>query len=488
MIRPIHIHSDYQDLNISTRLLVDHALRKRYRVTYCPASADGETGIMICRKRSIEIRFKSDATSLSPIHSYFAAEDKVLTASLLEEAGVSMPVSFECSKYSEIAEKLDFEQNSYVVKPTSMNHGDGIRTNLCSPTGITDAISYALQVSGSSTVLVQEQVQGEEYRFLVLGDEVIAVAGRRPAKVTGDGVSTVRQLIENKNAEPGRGEGHLASRTKIDIDTVAMQFGNSLLDYIPATDEEVVVTQTSNLSKGGEAIDYTDDTHKSLKDMAIAAARACSLGLAGVDIMTDSITEPSRGFVIEVNLAPGLRMHHYPTVGQSRDVAGLIFDALEKEAQKAQTRIAVSTFVDFRSFKNMKQIPARIDTGARTSALWVSDLKVKGDTVRFSFFGPGSPYYTGKKVELPIAGSRVVTSSMGDQQERCMVELPIIIAGKKLRAKFTLADRSKQSYPILIGRNTLRGVFVVDSNDPGPIAIYKDPNEVKEYKETELIS
>jgi D-alanine-D-alanine ligase-like ATP-grasp enzyme len=488
MIRTLRTPKDYDDLNISTRLLIEHALQKSYALTYCPASMQGETGIVICRKKPLEIRFKSDATSLSPIYGYFAAEDKVLTANLLEEAHVMTPVGYECSTYEEIENVIDFSKKRYVVKPTSMNHGDGIRTNLANATMVKEAIVYALSVSDAKTVLVQEQVEGDEYRFLVLNNEVIAVAARSPAFVVGDGASTVRHLVEVRNTENGRGEGHLAPRTMISCGDIANNFGLSLLERVPEVDEKVQVTQTSNLSKGGDATDHTDTAHASLKKMAISAARACSLGLAGVDIMTDSITNPTHSYVIEVNLAPGLRMHHYPTNGLARDVAGMIFSALEQKAKEDLTTIPVSAFVDFCSYKNMKQIPARIDTGARTSALWASNIRHKGDSVSFTFFGKGSPFYTGKRVVLPITGKRLVTSSMGHEQERIVVTLPILLDGKKMKAKFTLANRSKQTYPILIGRNTLRGVFAVDSSDPGSAVLYKDPTEENEYRETELSS
>lgn len=151
--------------------------------------------------------------------------------------------------------------------------------------------------------------------------------------------------------------------------------------------------------------------------------------------------------------------------------------------------IAVSAFIDFRRYKNLKQVPARIDTGARTSSLWASDLQVKSDgtIVTFKFFGPGSPFYTGKTVTLPIEGVRTVTSSTGHGQDRYMIKVPILIEGKRISAKFTLSDRSTQVYPVLIGRNTLRGNFLVDSADPGSAAIYKDPSEEVEFSESEGI-
>lgn len=152
---------------------------------------------------------------------------------------------------------------------------------------------------------------------------------------------------------------------------------------------------------------------------------------------------------------------------------------------KKKQVIAVSEQVDFLRYKALKQIPARIDTGARTSSLWASNVRVEDNIVTLSFFGPSSPYYTGKVIRVPLEGTRVVTSSTGVEQERLIVKLPIRIHGRRIKAKFTLSDRSTQVYPILIGRNTLRGNFLVDSADPGTAAIYKDPTERDEFNQIE---
>lgn len=155
--------------------------------------------------------------------------------------------------------------------------------------------------------------------------------------------------------------------------------------------------------------------------------------------------------------------------------------------KQADTTIGVSSLVDFVGYKVLKQIPARIDTGARTSAVWASNIKAKNGVVKFSLFGPGSKYYTGKQLTKPILGTRLVTSSTGHEQKRYVVNLSVKLYGKRLNAKFTLSDRSTQSYPILIGRNTLRGNFLVDSGDPGEAMLYKDPDEVQEFYESEAL-
>ncbi|HCR55689.1 TPA: ATP-dependent zinc protease [Candidatus Saccharibacteria bacterium] len=155
------------------------------------------------------------------------------------------------------------------------------------------------------------------------------------------------------------------------------------------------------------------------------------------------------------------------------------------QRKQASAIIGVSSLVDFAGYKNLKQIAARIDTGARTSSLWATDVRIKNGMATFKLFGPSSPYYTGKIVRRKVVGTREVTSSTGHEQERYVVTMSIRMHGKRLHAKFTLSDRSTQTYPILIGRNTLRGNFLVDSADPGEAMIYKYPDEANEFNETE---
>jgi cyanophycin synthetase len=326
--------TDIVNLNISTRLLAESALDKGYTLQYFAPSRGVDTGIIMCQKDDLEFRFKSTATSLTPSFGYFTAENKILTFNLLTGHNVPTPFTYEADMQT-IPEDLDFVAKSYVVKPVAMNHGDGITIGITNKEQLKTALEYALQVSQSDTAIIQEQVYGQEYRFLVIDGKVFAVAGRQPAAVVGDGTSTILELITKLNIDPRRGEGHKASLTKINPEDVVVARGNDFLNHVPNKDEKVTVLDTSNLSKGGQAIDYTDTVSDVLKNIAVAAANACSLGVAGVDIITDDIENPTndKSYVIEVNLAPGLRMHHFPSEGTPRDAAGEIIKALEKHAK-----------------------------------------------------------------------------------------------------------------------------------------------------------
>lgn len=325
--------TDIANLNISTRLLAESAINKGYTLHYFAPSKGVDTGIIVCTKDDIEFRFKSTATSLTPSFGYFTAENKILTYNLLTGHAVPTPKTYEADLQT-VPSDLDYETKRYVVKPVAMNHGDGITIGITSQNTLENALEYALQVSQSDTAIIQEQVYGHEYRFLVIDGNVFAVAGRQPAAVVGDGTSTVLELITELNKDPRRGEGHKASLTKINPDDVIIARGKEFLTSVPKKDQKVTVLDTSNLSKGGQAIDYTDVAAENLKKIAVDAANACSLGVAGVDIITDDIVNPTVGnsYVIEVNLAPGLRMHHFPSEGIPRDAAAEIINALEKHA------------------------------------------------------------------------------------------------------------------------------------------------------------
>lgn len=245
-----------------------------------------------------------------------------------------------------------------VVKPTDRAHGDGVSTEVTNEASLRTAITHALKFS--TNIVIQEWVDGVDYRILVLNDRVIAAARRRPAFVKGDGVSTIAQLIATKNLHPWRGSGHTSPLTKIDINEVdtylkstpttttptgpahatatsSVSRVRSLTDVLEK-DHELECLGTANLSRGGEAIDVTDQMHPDTAALAVKLASACQLGLAGVDFRLTDITAPpvkSRPRLLEVNLTPGLRMHHYPGVGTPRNASGMILDEILRRRKLA---------------------------------------------------------------------------------------------------------------------------------------------------------
>jgi D-alanine-D-alanine ligase-like ATP-grasp enzyme len=469
---------DAQFLKISTRLMVEQALAKKYTVTFYPGTPSSGSGIIRCEKGDKELFFKSTTTALTPSYGVFAAEDKVLTNSLLTAHNIAMPETVVVGESDGIdaALKLLKTAERVVVKPVNTNHGDGVSIGITSRKALSQAIAFARKVGGSTPdVLVQRQVEGDEYRFLVVGKKVIAVAGRRPPMIVGDGRSTVKQLIDELNRDPRRGEGHTSEMTRINLDDVIEHRGKAFLKKVVEKGESVYVLDTSNLSRGGQSVDFTDVASPALKKMAVQAAQCTFLGIAGVDIMTKDITSEKGddSYVIEVNLGPGIRMHQFPGGGSARDVAKTIFRATEMTARTVNrhvTSVGRSEKVALPDF-HVSKIPARIDTGATVSALWASSIEETAEGLSFKLFDKQSEYYTGETIVVPNYSRRVVSSSMGHTQLRYQLEVRMTIQGRRIRAKITLADRSTQIYPILIGRNILRNKFVVNVAAGKPLTL-----------------
>lgn len=468
-MNPIDTIADTATYSISTRLLMQEALRKGYSLHFFTSSPRKNEGITHAVKKDRELYFKSTCPMASSSLGYFAAEDKVLTYSLLSASSISMPYSVVISRNDSLDTARDLLNrfDSLVVKPTEMNHGDGVSVGIHTEDQLVRAIAHAREAGGEDTdILVQQQIKGSEYRFLVVDGKVVAVASRRPPYITGNGVNTIEELIQEKNNDPRRGEAHSSELTKISIDDVKRQKGEAFLTNVPRSNEEIVVLDTSNLSRGGEALDFTDEASPALKRLAVDAARITFLGVAGVDIITNDIGAATvdESFVIEVNLAPGIRMHHYPSVGTKRDVAKLIFSFFEKNAKPINKKVKVIGRAEKvkLSLFSQQAIPARIDTGAVLSSLWASSIKEVPQGLEFVLFDSNSPLYTGDKIVVETYNKRIVSSSMGHREERYMIKTTVQIKSKPIRARFTLANRASQVYPILIGRNVLRNNFIVD--------------------------
>lgn len=467
---------DTEHYKISTRLLLQEALGKGYIITFFPSSPSTQSGVFRCEKNSREFFFKSTVGAVTPAYGVFAAEDKVLTHSLLAMNGVQTPETIVLGTSDTLDAVHDFLNNyqKVVVKPVDTNHGDGVSVNISTSHQLDQAIAYARAAGGKqSDVIIQQQVEGDEYRFLVVDGKIVAVAGRRPAFVVGDGVSTIAKLIDKKNNDPRRSEGHKGVLTKISCDDVVQHRGEEFLGIVPVKGQQVSVLDTSNLSRGGESFDVTDIASPAIKRLAVHAAHYCFLGVAGVDIITKDITAATAddSYVIEVNLAPGIRMHEFPSEGKARPAAKKIFQLFEKTAHpvaRKATTIGRSEFISLPEFERV-HVPARIDTGATITSVWASSIEETEGGLSFTLFDKKSEFYDGKRITVADYGRRIVVSSMGQTEVRYTVHMLIVLRGRRVRAKVTLADRSTQIYPVLVGRNILRNKFVVNVAGGSPL-------------------
>ncbi|MEC5384161.1 cyanophycin synthetase [Uliginosibacterium sp. H3] len=256
------------------------------------------------------------------------AQDKELTKKLLEAAGVPVPKGRPVSDEADAWKAAEEIGLPVVVKPQDGNQGKGVTVNIVSREHM--AIAYKAAAEISDEVLVERFLPGADFRMLVVGSRLIAAARREPPLVVGDGVHTVRELVDAVNRDPRRGDGHATSLTKIRFDDIAvarLEIQDLKPDSVPPKGMRVILRNNANLSTGGTATDVTDDVHPDLAARAVAAAHMVGLDVCGVDVVCESVLRPleeQSGGIVEVNAAPGLRMHLSPSFGKGRDVGSAI--------------------------------------------------------------------------------------------------------------------------------------------------------------------
>ena len=264
------------------------------------------------------------------------AQDKDLTKRLLHAAGVPVPLGRPVVDVQDawaVAQEVGLADGwPVVVKPQDGNQGKGVTVNITTRPQLEAA--YATALAYGSQVMVERFLPGHDFRLLVVGNQLVAAARRDPPQVLGDGVHSVAQLVEQVNQDPRRGSGHGTALTKIRLDDIALgRLASEGLtpDSIPAQGQRVVLRNNANLSTGGSATDVTDDVHPTIAARAIEAAASIGLHICGVDVIAESMLKPLEaqgGGIVEVNAAPGLRMHLAPSFGKARNVGQPMVDLL----------------------------------------------------------------------------------------------------------------------------------------------------------------
>ena len=257
------------------------------------------------------------------------AQDKDLTKAVLHAAGVPVPMGRPVDSLEEAWKAALDIGLPVVVKPQDGNQGKGVTVNIISYDHFEIAYNAANKYG---QVMVEKFLPGQDYRLLVVGDKLVAAARREPPLVVGDGEHTVRQLVDQVNADPRRGEGHATSLTKIRFDDIAvarLKVQGLEPESVPEKGQRVILRNNANLSTGGTATDVTDEVHPEVAARAVAAARMVGLDICGVDVVCESVQRPleeQSGGIVEVNAAPGLRMHLTPSYGKGRDVGQAVID------------------------------------------------------------------------------------------------------------------------------------------------------------------
>lgn len=329
-------------LGPSTRAIANAAAKRQIPVT----RLDNDSLIMLGRGAHQRIIRAAVASSTSAI-AVELAQDKNSTKKILGDNYIPIPLGDIIDDLQNLVNAIDEVGFPLVIKPSDGNHGRGITTGVQSQVEAVKAFQLAQQVS--EDVIIEKHIYGDDYRFLVINYQLVAVAKRTPAQVTGDGIATIAQLIEKINKDPKRGSGHEQVLTAIvmDEDTLSILATLQLTpDSVLENERTVSLKSTANLSTGGTAEDVTDTVHPHNKAMAERVARLMNLDICGIDVVAATVEEPitpNNGAVLEVNAGPGLRMHLSPTKGTPRDVAGPIVDMLYPAGAPAQIPLVAVT-------------------------------------------------------------------------------------------------------------------------------------------------
>jgi len=275
------------------------------------------------------------------------AQDKELTKKLLAAAGVPVPEGRVVTSPEEGWAAACEIGLPVVVKPRDGNQGKGVTVNIISREHFMAVYGSASEVSDE--VIVERFIPGHDHRFLVVGNQVVAIARREPPNVIGDGEHSVRELVAIANSDPRRGEGHESALTKMRLDDIAharLKVQGLTADSVPPKGARVILRNNANLSTGGSATDVTDDVHPELAARAVEAAQMIGLDICGVDVVCETVLkslEEQGGGIVEVNAAPGLRMHLNPSFGKGRAVGEAIVNAMFEEGNDGRIPVVAVT-------------------------------------------------------------------------------------------------------------------------------------------------
>ncbi len=296
-----------------------------------------------CKQRRIQAA-EVDSTSAIAESS---AQDKDLTKLLLKAAGVPVPEGRPVADVDDAWAAAEEIGVPVVVKPQDGNQGKGVTANVLTR----DHLEIAFRVAKEfrDDIMVERYLPGHDFRLLVVGDKLVAAARRDPPHVVGDGVHTIRELVAEENKNPRRGDGHATPMTRIRIDDIAvarLKIQGFKPDDVPPKGARIMMRNNANLSTGGSATDVTDDVHPEVAQRAIAAAKMVGLDICGVDVVCNTVTRPleeQAGGIVEVNAAPGLRMHAYPSYGKGRPVGEAIMDLIYPNGDDGRVPVVAVT-------------------------------------------------------------------------------------------------------------------------------------------------
>lgn len=320
----------YEDLELSTQILMKESIKKGITVNIVDR---GENFISLKKGDKIEYVKQATKTSKDTYVSVLIMENKTVTKKVLAEKGVKVPRGEEFDTIEAAKIKAHkYINKPIVIKPKSTNFGIGI--NIFPEGANLEDIIHAFEIAfkNDTTVLIEEFIKGKEYRFLVINDEVVGILHRVPANIIGDGEKSIKELVEVKNQDPLRGKGYVTPLEKIRLEENAELFlkqQGKNFDYIPQKDEIIYLRENSNISTGGDSVDYTDDIPQKFKDIAVKASQAAGAKICGVDMMLEDYRDENTNYaIIELNFNPAIHIHSYPYKGKERKIADHVLKLL----------------------------------------------------------------------------------------------------------------------------------------------------------------
>lgn len=415
------------------------------------------------------------------------AGNKHLTKRILSDAGIPVPpgdIAYTLKSAVSAAALLGYP---VVLKPFDANQGKGVFTDINNIEELETAFATATRFSRA--VIVEKHITGRDYRLLSVGGRIVAAAERVPPNVTGDGRHTIRELVDLENTNPLRGFDHEKPLTKIKLDDMSKQvLAKAGYDEnsVPDAGCKVMLRFNGNISTGGTAIDCTEDVHPRNAWLAARAAELLQLDVAGVDITCGDISRPvtdENGAVIEVNAAPGLRMHLYPSVGKPRNVAGDILEYIfpEKTASSipitavtgTNGKTTVTRMIEYTLSLNGKAVGSTNtsgiyikgecilkgdNTGATSAAMVLRDKRVEAavlETARGGIIKKGLGYdLADVGVVVNISEDHLGIDGVNTLEELAMVKALVVEAVKP--DGYAVLNADDGMTPLLLGKITCK--------------------------------
>ena len=322
----------YEDLELSTQILILDAIKRGIEFNIMDRL---ENFISLSDGEKVEYVKQATKTSKDSYITALIMENKLVTKDILRENNIRVPKGKDYENIDEAKKDFRlFKDEKIVIKPKSTNFGLGISIfpGEYSREDYDKAVEIAFRED--SSILIEEFMTGKEYRFLVIGEEVVGILHREPANVIGNGESTIEELVFEKNKDPLRGKGYKTPLEKIKLGEIEEMFLKNQglsFKYIPKNGEKIYLRENSNISTGGDSIDFTDKIHPSYKEVALKSAKAVKALICGVDMVIDNIEEEAKEKnhgIIELNFNPAIHIHCFPYKGENRKAGEKILDLL----------------------------------------------------------------------------------------------------------------------------------------------------------------